>query len=130
MSFFFPNTPRAPVRSIASHGAARVTGLVTNDDVTMKVNQCKILRNPSEGIQLKALGLSQCVVILGAVVNRTPMGNKELQDEKDLHRCTISEHVAFLKTMPQCRVVLNRHLKSYSAATLMLSYSFQLLAHF
>ena len=71
MFFILPSTPLAPVVSLASRAATRSLVLMTDYDVTMKIHQCEMLWNPSEGIQLKALGLCQCMVIPSSIVNWT-----------------------------------------------------------
>lgn len=77
MHFFLPNTPPAPpIGTLTSHAAARVAGFVTDDNVTMKVNQCEVLRNPAKWNKLKALGLCQSMVIICSVVNGASSGKK------------------------------------------------------
>ena len=77
MFFIFPSTSLAPVVSLTSHAATRFLVLVTDHDFTMKIHQREMLGNPSERIQLKALGLCQCMVIPSSIVNRTTKSKKE-----------------------------------------------------
>lgn len=87
MHFFLPNTPPAPpIGTLTSHAAARVAGFVTDDNVTMKVNQCEVLRNPAKWNKLKALGLCQSMVIICSVVNGASSGKKKEEFRLKQHR--------------------------------------------
>ena len=68
--FFVPSAPLAPkVWWLTSFAAAWISFLVTDDDITVKINH-SVICDPTKRHKLKALRVCQSVGVIGPVINR------------------------------------------------------------